>query len=126
MDESLKQKVAPIRNKRHAQPRGLKEGAAWVGTLDWQTSDFDFRRLVQAILESLELSYRSEFGVRVDQLAHQDEIYASARHAVLWYQHADARYRIVDIYTYLHSDLDRLVRKRAHRMVDGRGRMVAD
>jgi hypothetical protein len=126
MDEGLKQKIAPIRNKRHAQPRGLKEGAAWAGTLDWQTNDYDFRRLIQAILGSLEFSYCSEFGVRVDQLADWDEIYASARHAALWYQHAEERYRIVDIYTYLHSDLDRLLRNMAHRMVDGRGRMVVD
>jgi hypothetical protein len=76
--------------------------------------------MLRSLLDRLELSYREEFGVRLDQLAEKDEIMTSARLAASWYQHAPERYRTVCIYRYLHTDLDRLLRKKALHLLDTR------
>jgi hypothetical protein len=120
----LTQKLAPRKHTRLRNLRDFKDEAAWAERLDWQTNDYDFARMLRSLLDRLELSYREEFGVRVDQLADQEEMLASARLAASWYQQAAERYRTVLIYTYLHSDLDRLLRKRARRLLDIRRQAV--
>jgi len=93
-----------------------REDAAWADTLDWKTNDYDFHRLLQCLCDRLDLHYREEFGLRLDQLADREELDADARLAATWYRDADRRYRTGGIYDYLYSGLDRLARKRASRL----------
>jgi len=104
--------------------RDFAEEATWAATLDWETNDYDFGQMLRSIVDRLDASYREEFGVRVDQLANQEEIFASARMAATWYQQAHQEYRTQPIYAHLHSDLDRLLRKKARRLVNTRRQEV--
>ena len=74
MYEQLKAKFAPLRNKRHPQLRGSKEEHAWVETLEWKHNEYDFYRLRQSMLGQMDSSFREHWGMRVDQLASQEEI----------------------------------------------------
>src|SRR5262249_31284636 len=51
MDNDLKQKLAPRRNKRYAHLRSFNHEAEWAEALDWKTNDYDFFRLFQSLLD---------------------------------------------------------------------------
>jgi hypothetical protein len=124
MDHELTQKLAPRKHTRLRNPGDFNAEAVWAEQLEWQTNDYDFGRLLRSLLDRLDVSYREEFGVRVDQLADHEEMLAAARLAALWYKQAVERYRSVGIYSYMHSDLDCLLRKKALRLLDRRREAV--
>ena len=62
MDDDLRQKFAPRRNKRFAHLRGFNEEAEWADTLDWKSNDYDFFRLFQSLFDRLDSDYRERFA----------------------------------------------------------------
>jgi hypothetical protein len=126
MDDILRQLFPPRRNTRHRPLRSGEQDAAWADTLDWQTNDYDFHRLLQRLHDRLDSHYRQEFGMRLDQLAPREELVTAARRAASWYQHAEQRYRTACIYDYLYHELDHTLSKRARRMFDRRHKLAED
>ena len=126
MEEDLKQKFAPRRNKRFAHLRGFNEDAEWADTLDWKTNDYDFFRLFQSLFDRLDSHYREHFGLRVDQLVPREELLALARSEASWYQQEEQRYQIVGIYVHLHVTLDLYLGGRACGALDRRREAAED
>jgi len=81
MDNDLKKKLAPGRNKRHVRVQSFEDGAQWANTLDWKTNVYDFFHMVRSLLDRLDSHYREQFGLRVDQLVPREELLALARGA---------------------------------------------
>lgn len=123
MDHDLKQKLAPTRAKGRQPTPSLSEEAAWANSLEWQTNDYDLSRVVQAVTARLDSTFREEYGIRLDQLAEDSELLASASQSAAWYKQADKRYRHIGIYSHLLNGLLNLLRKRALRLVEQRRKM---
>jgi hypothetical protein len=123
--DDILQRVYPLRRDARYQLQRLeKEDRAWAGTLDWQVNDYDFYRLTECLFVRLDSHYRKEFGVRLDQLADEEEMFAALRRAASWYRDADKQYRSASIYDYLHTELDRLVGRKARRLLDTRRKLA--
>jgi hypothetical protein len=120
MDDELRQKFAPRRNKRYAHLRGFNEEAEWADTLDWRTNDYDFYRLTRSILNRLDSEYREKSGLRVDQLATAEEIENTFRTCRTWYQEEEQQFQIAGIYVFLHVNLDLWLGGKACDAVDSR------
>jgi hypothetical protein len=106
MDDDLRQKYAPRRNKRYAHLRGFNEEAEWADTLDWRANDYDFHRLTRSILDRLDSTYREKWGLRVDQLATAEEIQKVFGTCRTWYQEEEQLFQAGGIYVFLHINLD--------------------
>ena len=126
MDNDLKEKYAPRRNKRYAHLRGFNDEAEWADTLDWKKNDYDFHRLVQSLLDRLDSNYREQFGLRVDQLVCRDDLMAAARSSASWYQQKEEVYGVAGIYVYLHVILELYVGDRACEVLDKRRAAAED
>jgi hypothetical protein len=122
----FRQMIAPRRNVRGPFLGTAKDDAAWADTLDWQSNDYDFHRLLQRLCDRLDLHYREEFGLRLDQLADRQEIAAAARRAASWYRQAGQEYRVVCIHEYLYRDLNRLLSKRAREVFGKRQKLAKE
>jgi hypothetical protein len=105
MDNSLKQKFAPRRNKHYAGFRGYHDEAEWASTLDWKANDYDFHRLFQSLFDHLDSEYREQFGLRVGQLVTRGDLLKEAHRAASWYQQEQFD-QVLGIYRYLHAALD--------------------
>ena len=93
MDDDLRQKYAPRRNKRYAHLRGFDEEARWADTLDWRANEYDFYRLTRSILDSVDSEYREKWGLRVDQLASAEDIQSCFRTCRDWYEKEEALFQ---------------------------------
>ena len=119
MDDELRRKFAPRRNKRHADLGGFNDEAAWANTLDWSANDHDFHRLTSRILDSLDSTYREKWGVRIDQLAGREEIrgyFCKCRAAYL----EEPVFQTGGIYVFLHLTMDLWLGGRAKEVLDRR------
>ena len=105
MDDDLRQKFAPRRNKRYAHLRAFNEEAEWADTLDWRANDYDFYRLARSILDRLDSTYREKWGLRVDQLATAEEIQKVFGTCRAWYQEEEQLFQTGGIYVFLHINL---------------------
>lgn len=126
MDNDLKQKFAPRRNKRYALLRRLNEEAEWADALDWKTNEYDFYRLFQSLHDHLDSHYREQFGLRVDQLVAREDLMAFARSSAAWYQQEECLYQVVGIYAYLHVTLEVYLGGRACESLDRRREVAED
>ncbi len=126
MDDDLRQKFAPRRNKRFAHLRGFNEDAEWADTLDWKSNDYDFFRLFQSLFDRLDSDYRERFGLRIAQLSSRDELLSLARSAASWYQQEEQRYQVIGIFVHLHVSLDLYLGGRACQALDRRREMAED
>ena len=106
MNDDLRNKYAPRRNKRHAHLRGCDEEAKWADTLDWRTNEYDFYRLTRSILDSLDSEYREKWGLRVDQLASVADIQSCFRKCRTWYEKEEALFQRAGVYVFLRLNLD--------------------
>jgi hypothetical protein len=106
MDDDLRNKFAPRRNKRYAHLRGFNEEAEWADTLDWKTNDYDFHHLTRSILDRLDSVYREKWGLRVDQLADGEQIQDCFRKCSTWYQQEKQQFQTAGIYVFLHLNMD--------------------
>lgn len=122
MDDDLRQKFAPLRNKRYAHLRGFNEEAKWANTLDWQTNEYDFYRLRRSIVEHLDSEYREKCGLRVDQLATADEIEKMFRTCRDLYQE-DPVFQTRGIYVFLHVTMHLWLDGKAGGALDTRREM---
>jgi len=120
MDNDLKQKFAPRRNKRYAHLRRFHEEAAWANTLDWKTNDYDFYRLTRAILDYLGSDFREKCGIRVDQLADRAEIRDCFRTCRRLYQEEERLFQRLGIYGFLHVNLELWLGGKACHVMDAR------
>ena len=106
MDDDLRSKFAPRRNKRYAHLRGFNQEAEWADTLDWKTSDYDFYRLSRSIIDHLDSEYREKWGLRIDQLADAAQIQDCLRTCRAWYQQEEKQFQVMGIYVFLHVNVD--------------------
>ncbi len=120
MDDDLRQKYAPRRNKRYAQLRGFDEEAKWAGTLDWRTNEYDFFRLTRSILDRLDSEYREKWGLRVDQLASAEDIQNCFRACRVWYENEEALFQRAGIYVFLRLNVDLWLAGKACDTLDSR------
>jgi len=126
MDDDLRQKFAPRRNKRFAHLRGFNEEAEWADTLDWKSNDYDFFRLFQSLFDRLDSDYRERFALRIAQLSTRDELLSLACSAASWYLQEEQRYQVIGIYVHLHVSLDLYLGDRACQALDLRRTMAED
>ena len=105
MDDDLKHKLAPRRNKRHPHLRDLQEQADWVRGLDWHNNDCHFQSLVQDILDHLDDYFREHFGLRLDQLAEREDLLADARAIREQYRREPSFHSNLGFDIYLHVSL---------------------
>ena len=120
MDDEQRQKHAPRRNKRYAHLPSFNEDAEWADTLDWKTNAYDFYRLFQSLVARLDSEYREWCGLRVDQLATREDLFAFARSTTSHYQENEQHFQVLGLYAYLHHSLDYALCSRAHQMVEKR------
>jgi hypothetical protein len=106
MDDDLRQKFAPRRNKRYPRLRRFNEEAKWARGLDWRTNEYDFHRLARSVLDALDSEYREKWGVRVDQLAELEEIQNCLQMCRSWYAEEDALFREAGVYVFLRLMMD--------------------
>jgi hypothetical protein len=106
MDDDLKHKFAPRRNKRYAHLRGFNEEAGRADTLDWKNNDYDFYRLTQSILDHLDSDFRERWGLRIDQLADKEEIHDCFRRCRTWYQQEEHLFQTCGVYVFLHANVE--------------------
>jgi hypothetical protein len=106
MDDDLRQKFAPRRNKRYSKLRGFNEEAEWAETLDWKSNEYDIYWLERSVLDRLDSEYREKWGLRVDQLAEAEEIRACLQDLRVWYQQEEQRFQIAGIYVFMHVNVD--------------------
>lgn len=119
MNEDLKLRFAPNRNKRYGMLPSLNEEADWADTLDWTSNDYDFHRLFKSLCDRLDSQYRERFGVRIDQLAENDELLGLARNAASWYQQ-ERFSQVLSIYVYLMCTLEHFLGGRANEVLERR------
>lgn len=120
MDDDLRQKFAPRRNKRYAHLRGFNEEAKWADALDWRNNEYDFHRLTRSILDRLDSMYREKWGLRVDQLATAEEIQKVFTTCRKWYQEEEQLFQAGGIYVFLHLNLDLWLGGKACDALDSR------
>jgi hypothetical protein len=120
MDDDLRQKYAPRRNKRYAHLRGFDEEAKWADTLDWGTNEYDFYRLTRSILDSLDSEYREKWGLRADQLASVEDIQSCFRTCRAWYEKEEALFQRAGVYVFLRLNLDLWLGGKACHALDSR------
>jgi hypothetical protein len=120
MDDELRQKFAPRRNKRYAHRRGFNEEAEWADTLDWRTNEYDFYRLTRSILDRLDSEYREKAGLRVDQLATAEEIENTFRACRTSYKEDEQLFQTIGIYVFLHVNVDLWLGGKACNALDNR------
>ncbi len=120
MDDDLRQKFAPRRNKRYAHLRGFNEEADWADTLDWRTNDYDFYRLTRRILDRLDSEYRERAGLRIDQLASTEEIQKMFQTCRTWYQQEEQLFQTAGIYVFLNVNVDLWLGGKACDVLDRR------
>src|SRR5579859_6347172 len=106
MDDDLRQKFAPRRNKRYSHLRSFNEEAEWARSLDWRTNDYDFYLLARRIVDHVDSEYREKAGLRVDQLATAEEIQRVFQTCRTWYQEEEELFGRSGIYVFLHLNLD--------------------
>ncbi len=116
MDDELRQKLAPRRNKRYAHRRKFDEEASWAKTLDWR-NEYDFYRLTRSIIESLDSDFREKAGLRIDQLATTEEIQKMFRTCRDVYQENPV-FQARGIYVFLHITI--------HLWLDGKAGEALD
>jgi hypothetical protein len=122
MDDDLKQKYAPRRDKRHTHVSSLEIAAAQARSLEWRTNDYDFFRLCQSVFDYLDFRYR-ECGFRIDQFVSRDELMREARRQVELYDQerlADC----IDIFRFLYASFDLWIGARANAALDRRRQIV--
>jgi hypothetical protein len=105
MDDDLRQKFAPRRNKRYAHLRGFNEEAEWGRGLDWKSSDYEFYRLTRSVLDGLDSQFREEWGIRVDQLANIEQMQNHIQILRAWYLEDEEVFGRRGIYCFLHITL---------------------
>jgi hypothetical protein len=120
MDDDLRSKFAPRRNKRYAHLRGFNEEAEWADTLDWKGNDYDFYRLIRSIIDRLDSEYREKWGMRIDQVADAGQIQDCFRACRAWYRQEEQQFQIVGIYVFLHVNMDLWLGGRACEILDKR------
>jgi hypothetical protein len=120
MDDDLRQKYAPRRNKRYARLRGFNEEAKWAGTLDWRNNEYDFFRLTRSILDRLDSEYREKWGLRIDQLASAEEIQDCFRTCRAWYGREETLFQRAGIYVFLQLNIDLWFGGKACGVLDSR------
>jgi hypothetical protein len=120
MDDDLRQKFAPRRNKRHAHLRGFDEEAKWGNALDWQTNEYDFYRLTRSIRDHLDSEYREKAGLRIDQLATAEEIEKMFRTCRAWYEEEKQVFERTGIYVFLRLNMDLWLCGKARDALDSR------
>ena len=120
MDDELRQKYAPRRNKRYAHLRGFDEEAKWADTLDWRTNEYDFYQLTRSILDRLDSEYREKWGLRVDQLASTEDIQNCFRTCRVWHEKEEALFQRAGIYTVLLLNMDLWLGAKACDALDSR------
>jgi len=81
MDDSLKHKYAPRRNKRYAGHPSFEETAKWAETLDWRNNDAHFFILAKRVMESIDDELREKHGRRIDQVTTWEELLRVMREA---------------------------------------------
>lgn len=106
MDDDLRQKYAPRRNKRYAHLRGFDEEAKWADTLDWRTNEYDFFRLTRSIVDQLDSEYREKWGLCVAQLVSSEDIQDCFRTCRVWYEKEEALFQRSGIYVFLRLTMD--------------------
>lgn len=106
MDDDLIRKSAPPRNKRYAGARDLDDEAQWASSLDWKDNPYDFHRLLRSIMARLDQRYRQGRGIRIDQLASQEELLSMAQSIADRYRRKEPRYQIIGIHLYLLSAIE--------------------
>lgn len=120
MDDDLRNKFAPRRNKRHAHLRGFNEEAEWAGALDWKTNEHDFHRIMRSILDHLDSAYRERWGLRIDQLANAEEIENCFRTCRTWYQQEEELFQAAGVYVFLDLNMDLWLGGKACEILDQR------
>ncbi len=106
MDDDLRHRYAPRRNKRYAHLRCLDEEARWAETLEWQTNDGDFYQLTRSILDRLDSEYREKWGLRVDQLASAGDIRSCLQTCRAWYEEEEALFKRAGVYVFMLLNMD--------------------
>ena len=101
MDDDLRKKYAPQRNKRYAHLRDFTDEAKLANGFDWKNNQYDFYRLSRSIMDRLDSEFREKVGVRVDQLASAEEIGKVFRSCCNLYQE-DAVLQKRGIYLFLY------------------------
>ena len=120
MDDDLRQKFAPRRNKRYAHLRGFNEEADWADALDWKRNDYDFHRLTRSILDRLDSEYREKWGLRVAQLASPEEIQNFFRTCRTQDQEQEQMCQVLGPYAFLYCNLELSLDGRASHILDRR------
>jgi hypothetical protein len=120
MDDNLRQKFAPRRNKRYAHLRPFNEEAEWADTLDWRTNDYDFYRITRSIVDHLDSEYREKWGLRVNQLTTPEEIQNCFRTCRTWYCEEEQLFQTAGIYVFLHVNMDLWLGGKACNTLDSR------
>src|SRR5690348_14962314 len=105
MDDELRQKYAPRRNKRYAHLRRFNEEAKWAETLDWRTNEYDYHRLTRSILDGLDSEYREKWGLRVDQLASAEHMGECFRTCRGWYEREERLFARAGVYVFLRLNM---------------------
>ena len=72
--------------------------------LDWKTNDYAFHLLTRSIIDSIDSEYREKYGIRVDQLASQQEIHECFRTCCGLYE-KDPVFQLRGIYFFLRVNL---------------------
>jgi hypothetical protein len=120
MDDDLRNKFAPRRNKRYAHLRGFEHEAKWGRTLDWKTNEYDYLRLTRSIIDHLDSAFREEYGLRVAQLADGQQIRDYLRTSRTWYEQEGQLFETRGIYIFLHINMKLWLAGKAWDVVDKR------
>ena len=104
MGDELRQKFEPRKAKHNADVPGFDDEACWANTLDWH-NEYDFYRLKILVIERLDSDYREKVGIRVDQLATEEEIDNMFRTCRNLYQE-DPVIQAQGIYVFLHTNMN--------------------
>jgi hypothetical protein len=86
MDDELKHKYAPRRNKRHGHLPHFNDLCEWAESLDWRNNDAHFHVLAKRVVESLDDELREQHGMRVDRTATWKELLRAIRYAASCYE----------------------------------------
>ena len=99
MDDDLKRKYAPRRNKRYSHLPDFEESCKWAETLDWKNNDAHFIVLARRVVETTDNELREKRGIRVDQVATWEELLRAMHHAASWF--TPKHQRVVGIFIHL-------------------------
>ncbi len=101
MDDDLKHKYAPRRNKRYAHLPVFDDLCSWAEALDWQHNDAHFVALAKRVIESTDEELREKRGMRVDQVANWDDLLRTMRDAALCF--TPRHQQVLGIFIHLRS-----------------------